>query len=220
MQEEPSAPMPMTRKQKLAHFWYYYKWHVLGFSIVFLLLFFFIRDIVTRVEPDYTISILSYESVAPDLFEPLGEALSAVADDVNQDGKTIVQISHYNLSKDDPISLMSSQTRLAANFQTMESFIFFTDSPEKTQTDFSLFAPFDSLEIETTEPANRVTFPYAESSLLTKLILNEKEQENSLEKLLQNYEIGIRTPPKDFKNDMQKQRFEQELAFFRKLVKK
>ena len=77
--EKPSGPM--TPRQKWDNFWFYHKWHVVVGVVVALLVGLMIRDVVTNTEPDYTIGVLTSQSLPYDAELTLAEKLTPLCDD-------------------------------------------------------------------------------------------------------------------------------------------
>ncbi|MGN0682717.1 MAG: hypothetical protein ACI4JY_03480 [Oscillospiraceae bacterium] len=98
-QEEQPAPAPLTLKQKIANFFYYYKLHLLiGAAAVFLITFMVVQT-VRRDTPD--IEVLLVETVRGSGLSSrttqIERALEQYCPDFNLDGKVHVGVTGINL---------------------------------------------------------------------------------------------------------------------------
>lgn len=142
---KPDAPeppkAPMTRRQKWENFWFYNKWKVIIGLVAVVILGILIKDVVTKVDPDYTIGVLTTQSLPYNADVTLGEKLAALCDDRNGDGRVEVQVLEYCISDDpvDPNTQMAMMTKLMGDMQTGESMLFLTDDVEKYERQYALF---------------------------------------------------------------------------------
>jgi len=84
----------LTKKQKISHFWEYYRWHAIITIGVILMAGSFIYSCATRVHPDLTIFYLSHPRnfVEIENIHGLSEHFSEFIEDANNDGRTIASI--------------------------------------------------------------------------------------------------------------------------------
>lgn len=99
-----------TKKSKWDNFWFYHKWHVLIVVAVCLLVFWFVHDMVTKVEPDYQIGLLTQDTFQSDVVDSLQTEIAKYGKDLNGDGKVVVQINSYPFMQSDT----SSQTNTSS----------------------------------------------------------------------------------------------------------
>lgn len=135
---------PMTGKEKAANFWFYYRWWILGGGLVLIMAALMIRDVLSNVEPDYTLGLLTPNPISEDVVAGMEAALLPYIDDRNGDGKTVVRLSQYNIPAGDeeaadPMAQMAGMTRLSGDIQMGESMLFITDNIEKYQNKLELF---------------------------------------------------------------------------------
>lgn len=135
-----NASQPMTAKQKRQNFWFYYKWHVVGVLVVIAVIVFTVMDLANRVEPDYTIGVITFNASSTDMFESLQEPLASFGEDLNGDGSVVVDVAQYDLASEDPQVIMATTARLMGDFQTNQSVFFLTDDVEKAQNQLGAFA--------------------------------------------------------------------------------
>lgn len=157
----------VTPKQKWQNFCYYHKWHVLIATIACALIVYFIYDIVTKVEPDYQIAMITQSNYPSSVVEALGKELEKYGKDLNGDGQVSVQVNSYvmtfsdseeelyasqdntassgSMTYEDPNVQIASVTRYTVDVQQGESMIFLTDEEsfldQEEQSD--LFAYLD-----------------------------------------------------------------------------
>lgn len=131
---------PDTPKSKFDNFMYYHKIHLIILLCVAVVAGIMIRDVVTKVNPDYQIGLVTQQSYPDQLTQALENQIAKYGEDLNGDGKVVVQISNYVIAADpsatniDPNMQMAGITRLMGDLQTGESMIFITDDASfKTQ---------------------------------------------------------------------------------------
>ena len=152
--EEP--PAPMTPRQKWENFWFYNKWKIIIGLAVAVTLGILIKDVVTKVDPDYTIGVITEQSLPYDAEVTLGEKIATLCDDRNGDGRVEVQVLEYWLSEDpvDANTQMAMMTKLMGDVQTGESMLFLTDNVEKFEKQYGIFAYNDGTSPEDCETAS------------------------------------------------------------------
>lgn len=140
-----------TPKKKWDNFWFYHKIHVIIAIVLIALVAFFIRDMVTKVNPDYEIGMITQATYPSDMTDSLEKQLEKYADDRNGDGKVTVQINQYVLAagtEPDPSMAQMQQAsfvKLSADLSSGTSVIFITDQPslEYQQKNTQIFSYLD-----------------------------------------------------------------------------
>lgn len=155
--EEP--PHKMTAKEKRANFWFYYKWHVIIGAVVVLIAAYFIKDLVFRVEPDYTVGVLTDGGLPAGAVEALEAALPAFFDDSNGDGQVVVQVQDYGLPLDtqnstDPYSVMAGMTRLTGDLQGGVCAMFLSDDAAGYSEQYGFLQKTDGTLADVDEPVD------------------------------------------------------------------
>jgi hypothetical protein len=136
-EEEANQPGAETKattpKSKWENFLYYHKVHmIIGFCVI-LLAGFLIHDLTSKVNPDYQIALITQQSYPEEMTEALQNQIAKYGEDLNSDGKVVVQISNYVVADDtdsgkvDLNMQAAGVTRLSADFQTGGSMLFITD---------------------------------------------------------------------------------------------
>lgn len=143
---EPSPPEPETPRKKAENFWYYHKWHILAAVVAVMILFFAIRD-MSRPVADYEIGMITSEYYPQQAVELLEKNIEPYAEDLNGDGRVMVQINSYTITSEesDPKMRLANLVKLDADLSSGTSLLFITDeeSFETQQERVSMFAYLD-----------------------------------------------------------------------------
>lgn len=142
---------PTDPKGKWENFWYYNKIKLLVILISCGLVGGFIYEMVTKVEPDYQIAVLTQQSYPAALTEGMGTYLAQFGEDLDGDGQVVVQVNAYNIATGDsaqvtdPSMQMASVAKFSVDLQEGESIIFLTDeaSFKENQETRGLFSFLD-----------------------------------------------------------------------------
>lgn len=124
-----------TPKKKWDNFWFYHKWHVVAILVAALLIAFFIHDMVTKVNPDYEIGMITEATYPSDMIDSLQKQVEKYADDRNGDGQVSVQINNYVLAAGTQPDASTAQmqeanmVKMSADLSSGNSVIFITDLP-------------------------------------------------------------------------------------------
>ncbi|MEG0542688.1 MAG: hypothetical protein RR461_08295 [Angelakisella sp.] len=173
---DAEASHPMTPKERLLNFWFYYKWWVLGGVVALIMLLVFIRDVRSNVKPDYTIGLLTSYVMPEETVQALETAILPYANDRNGDGKTVVYLSPYSIPVNgaapaDPMAHAANMTRLSGDIQMGDSMLFITDNVVEYQKLLELFCYNDGTEppLEGEPDATKLGVPFAECPPLSGL---------------------------------------------------
>ena len=116
-----------TRK-KIDNFWYYYKIHVLVVVFILFVAGVFIKDIVTKVDYDYSVAFVTEEMMTDEEISSIQSVLEKEAEDSNGDGEIHVEVQNYTIPQGDsadPQLVAAGQTKLTVDIQDGTSMIFF-----------------------------------------------------------------------------------------------
>lgn len=192
---KPDEPRQLTRKEKLANWWYYHRLHVGIGAVVLAVLIWLAADFFGRTLPDYQIALVTEQYIPEAVVTELSDALSAFGLDLNGDGQVLVQVSGYQLSlgseeEESGVSASSSSavtttvdaytqmagfTTLSGDVTTRTSLIFLTDDPEAFQSSFELLATADgSLPAEGAGLEGVELFAFSDCPVLASLDLSEE----------------------------------------------
>lgn len=125
---------PLTEKEKRKNWWYYNKVKVIVGVVAVLLVGSMIYSVVTKVTPDYSIALMTSYDMPDEVITQLERHLEEYGEDLNQDGKVIVQVNNYVFTTEensgesfDPNVLQATVTRFAADCSSNESILFLHD---------------------------------------------------------------------------------------------
>ena len=116
-----------TRK-KIDNFWYYYKIHVLVVVFILFVASVFIKDIVTKVDYDYSVAFVTEEMMTNEEISSIQSVFEREAEDLNGDGEIHVEVQKYTIPQGDsadPQLVAAGQTKLTVDIQEGTSMIFF-----------------------------------------------------------------------------------------------
>lgn len=116
-----------TRK-KIDNFWYYYKIHVLVVVFILFVAGAFIKDIVTKVDYDYSVAFVTEEMMTNEEISSIQSVFEREAEDLNGDGEIHVEVQNYTIPQGDsadPQLVAAGQTKLTVDIQEGTSMIFF-----------------------------------------------------------------------------------------------
>lgn len=130
-EEHEEAP-EMTKKQKLANFWYHYKIPVIFAVFLIAVVGFIVYDEVTRVRPDMTIMMIANNGLAYREQE-MEEFFEKYVDDLNGDGKVNVLVMEVPLDSASNTQMqLGNRNKVVAQMQTGENIMVITDSNTDT----------------------------------------------------------------------------------------
>lgn len=116
-----------TRK-KIDNFWYYYKIHVLVVVFILFVASVFIKDIVTKVDYDYSVAFVTEKMMTNEEISSIQSVFEREAEDLNGDGEIHVEVQNYTIPQGDsadPQLVAAGQTKLTVDIQEGTSMIFF-----------------------------------------------------------------------------------------------
>lgn len=125
----------MTLREKWKHIWLYYKWYILAGAVLVLLLANHIAEVVSRVDSDYQVAIVTGEYVTEGTRQQLAGLLEVLWPDADGDGQVKVNVNFYQYDAEtahatDPAAFMAGAVQLAGDFEMRMSMCFLSDNPE------------------------------------------------------------------------------------------
>lgn len=122
---KPDPPLVLTKKEKFNNWWYYHWFHVLiGFAAAILLAM-ILANWVFITHPDYKIGYIGEFYLGVDT-EELQNQLAALGEDINGDGKVVVELRSYSVSENNPY-YESDMVGLTGDIGVGRSTIFIVD---------------------------------------------------------------------------------------------
>ena len=135
----PAAPeKPLTaqeQKKRSRANWWYYNWGIVAVAAMVVVgVAYVAHGLLTTVDPDYTVAVVTAEALPGEAVQNLQTALEAYADDANGDGAVIVQVNNYtwsaNASLTDMNGQMAGATQMNTDLANGESKIWILDDPD------------------------------------------------------------------------------------------
>ena len=117
IQTEAPAEVIETTTDKIKNFWFYYKWYIFAFVVIFAALIFLVKQCTDVVENDYVVILNSTEYVSDIQIAEIEDKIKKYAVDVNGDGE--VNLFVMNCSRSDSAGADPSfNNAQATKFQT------------------------------------------------------------------------------------------------------
>lgn len=178
-------------KGKLENWWFYHKWHLLIAIVAVSLLAGFLHDVIVARErtPDYQFAYVGADPLPDDTESALENALSAIGEDLNGDGRVIVAVNQYatyeNIIQtqrdleemgdgDLAMQAEASYVGLVTDLSSNDSFFFLLDDPEGFQRKYEVLSFLDgTLPAERTPPSGTMYVAWRDSPLLSGLELGD-----------------------------------------------
>lgn len=126
------AIVPETAREKRANWWFYHKTHLFVALIMAGVLVSLVYSIVSQVEPDYTIGLITSYIMPDEAQEQMEAHIAQYGDDRNGDGQVVVQINNYVFPSElntttDYQSIQANMTRFAGDTALNDCMIYFHD---------------------------------------------------------------------------------------------
>ena len=172
---------PETPKEKWKNWWDYNKNYVIiGLAAVIAVGLMIRNTIVNRApEPDYQVAVVGSTRLPEGAVQALEEALAAYGQDVNQDGRTLVEVAEYPLFSEDVIyqTAMAAQVQLSVDFEECDSIVFLMEEPERVQTHLEILAfPDGRIPEEGEVTSSDIWYGWKECPLLAGLELGDYQE--------------------------------------------
>ena len=128
-----TPPEPQTPKSKWQNFWFYYKWWVIAGACLVAIIVIGMWQMLSRVEPDYPIALVTRDGVPEDAIKQLEDLLESYGEDLNGDGKVIVEIENLPLAqyvggRKNPMAETNSQ-KIMAYLMSSDVMFYIFDEP-------------------------------------------------------------------------------------------
>ena len=132
----PDKPLTAQEQKKRSHAnWWYYNWGIVAVAAMVIVgVAYVAHGLLTTVDPDYTVAVVTAEALPDEAVQHLQTALADYAEDANGDGAVIVQVNNYTWSADAALTDMNGQmagaTQMNTDLANGESKIWILDDPE------------------------------------------------------------------------------------------
>lgn len=193
---------PQTSKEKRENWWFYHKGPLTAAVLVAAVVFSIVYSVVSKVEPDYTVALMTSYGMSTSGIEELERCVEEYADDRNGDGRVEVTVVNYVFSVNPTSTDQQAQImKFAADCTTNESMIFLHDEDafDALEGDYKgLFQYNDG----TPMPDNALDFenamrPWSDFKAFTQFVPDPPEDDaftsEILTELYQRLRVSIRT---------------------------
>ena len=135
----PAAPdKPLTaqeQKKRSRANWWYYNWGIVAVAAMVVVgVAYVAHGLLTTVDPDYTVAVVTAEALPDEAVQHLQTALADYAADANGDGVVLVQVNNYTWSADAALTEQNQQmagaTQMNTDLSSGESKIWILEDPE------------------------------------------------------------------------------------------
>ena len=141
---KPDEPKVMTEKEKRRNWWYYHRMPLLITAVVLVFVGSFVHELVSKVDPDFQIAYSGEYELPGDLEAQIEARLSELVEDVNGDGKTVVEVVSYVFIPDD-VNSYAVEVSLMGDLAVGTSEFFLVEDPEAFQEKYGLLAMEDGV---------------------------------------------------------------------------
>lgn len=115
-------------KQKLENFWYYYKIHTIVAIFLLVSVAIIIKQCSSRVVPDLNVIIaVKSITVSHEQADSISNTLSKLTEDVNKDGRKVVNCELLDMSTDNPQAESAYQMKFTAELASSNTALYITD---------------------------------------------------------------------------------------------
>ena len=174
---KPEEKIPLTAAEKRKNWWYYYKWHV----AVGAVLLYILCDLVCgalgigETKPDYRVAYVGRNNLPDDTVSALEAVLAAMGEDLNGDGKTVVELRQYAFSGgDEGGAAYSAGIKLTADLTECESYFFLLENPAQFQMNYRSLRKLDgSLPEDGDYSADNTYLAWGDCPVLAEMELGE-----------------------------------------------
>ena len=135
----PAAPekslTAQEQKKRSRANWWYYNWGIVAVAAMVLVgVAYVAHGLLTTVDPDYTVAVVTAEALPDEAVQHLQTALADYAEDANGDGAVVVQVNNYTWSANAALTEQNQQmagaTQMNTDLSSGESKIWILDDPD------------------------------------------------------------------------------------------
>lgn len=184
---KPDGPAPeQSRKERAANWFYYNKWWLAVWAVLLAILGSILWNLlgIGKVRPDYIFAYVGTDALPGDCSAALERELAALGQDVNGDGRVVVELRQYisGSSEADPENALArayaASVTLAADVAAGESYFFLVEKPAEVQKSYLIFPNLDgSLPEKDDYSVEGKVLRWAACPVLSGLELGEYQEE-------------------------------------------
>lgn len=149
--QKPSPPpRELTKKEKLQNWLHYHRLHLIAAAVLLWIAGSMLWNVlgIGQTRPDYVFAYIGRDSLPEEDAAAIETALSALGEDVNGDGKVVVELRQYATDRGGDLETAlyynsAANTRLLADITAGDSFFFLVEDPQSVQRSYQIFANLD-----------------------------------------------------------------------------
>ena len=96
---DKDAIVPKTPREKIANFWFHYKWHTIAAVLAAIIVAVSVTQCATAVKNDFAVVVFSYSSLSDTQLAPLKAYMEDMCEDINGDGTVSIQFVNCSYNK-------------------------------------------------------------------------------------------------------------------------
>ena len=175
----PDPPLVLTPRQKLRNWWDYHKWHVALAVVLGAVALDLGRSMlgIGQVRPDYQIAYVGAAALPEQTAQALEDALAALGEDCNGDGRVVVQLHQYvatGTMDENAEYTYANQVTLMADLEACDSCLFLLENAETFHRNYQVLADASG-SLSATEEAV-CSYAWADCPVLAGLELGDYTQ--------------------------------------------
>ena len=117
-------------KDRMANFWYYKKWWIIGIAVALIVVAITVFEIVNTPQYDLYVGYYSETAVSDETVNRIKETMLDFANDVNDDGVVTISLTPMIASREEESDeFVAVQTRLMSELDSGDNMIFIVDKP-------------------------------------------------------------------------------------------
>ncbi len=226
---------PETPREKRKNWWYYHKGPLVVGLLVLAVLFSIFFSIFSKVQPDYSVGVMTSYTMPESGRKELERRLAEYADDRNGDGRVVVNVVCYTFSASTPSTPEALQqqqaavARFAGDVLANESMIFFHNEEAFAfmQEDFSGFYRYnDGASMpDTASDYENAMIPWKEIPALSDFVpqteASDSFDSDTLLQLFEKLRVSVRAAEGTAitKKEKTMKYYEDSMAFYQRLLK-
>ena len=172
---KPDVKRELTPAEKRKNWWHYHKWHVALCVGLAVILGSIVWNALHQVKPDYQIAYVGTNALPDDTAAAVKAAFDGLGEDLNGDGKVVVQLVQYASSGGaDAQTFMAAEVRLMADLTECGSYFFLLEDPERFQKNYGSLRRLDSsLPVEAGTSGKGMYLAWDQCPVLAQMELGE-----------------------------------------------
>ena len=149
--EKPAPPPPpMTKQERALNWLHYHRLHLIAAAVVLWIAGSMLWNVlgIGQTKPDYIFAWIGGGELPQEAAAGLETALAALGEDVNGDGKVVVELRQYATDRGGEAETAlyynsAAHTQLLADLTAGESYFLLVEDPRSVQRNYQIFAIAD-----------------------------------------------------------------------------